>query len=110
MWSDDLQHEVIKFIGHFSTDGVKPRAEVLDCFLNGNCYWFAFILQERFKNEGAEIVIDYVWNHFGTRIMGRVYDITGDVTEGKYQWESWSTCQDDTHRNRIIKCCIFESE
>lgn len=47
-------------------------------FLNGCCYWFAFILQERF---GGNMMYEPVINHFIQEIGGRLYDASGDVTE-----------------------------
>lgn len=40
-------------------------------------------------------------HHFGTEIRGRVYDITGDVTE-KYKWVSWDSIPDDKERQKIL--------
>lgn len=74
-------------------------------FTNGCCYWFAYILFGRFIREGATIMYDEVANHFGTRIRGRVYDITGDVTDS-YKWETWESMTDELHRQRIIRDCI----
>ena len=76
--------------------------EVFSC---GCCYWFAIILYGRFIREGATIMYDEVENHFGTRIRGRVYDITGDVTDS-YKWETWESMTDELHRQRIIRDCI----
>lgn len=45
-------------------------------------------------------------NHFGTKICGRVYDITGDVTE-KYRWISWEKIDDPSLRERVTKDCIM---
>lgn len=66
------------------------------------------LLEERFREEyGAYIVVDYVANHFATRIGGaRVYDITGDVTEG-HTWEPWAACSDPALRQRITEDCIM---
>ena len=99
--------DVIMFIGRFMHDGINVRTEVVEAFTCGCCYWFAHILAARFGDEyGAEIVVDYVANHFGTRIRGRVYDITGDVTEG-HTWEPWDACDDDLLRKRITDDCIM---
>ena len=74
-------------------------------FTNGCCYWFAFILAERFFWE-ARIMYDQVANHFGTEIRGRVYDITGDVTES-YNWEPWDDVEDTMLKDRIKRDCIM---
>ena len=75
-------------------------------FTEGCCFWFALILYIRFSKYNAEIVHDRVFNHFGTRILGRVYDITGDITE-KYTWEVWRDIEDELEANRIIRDCIM---
>ena len=104
----EIVRDVLGFIGRFSTDGWGEREEVVDCFTRGCCYWFAFILKARFQEQyGAHIVVDYTANHFATRIAGgRVYDITGDVTEG-HTWEPWAMCSDVALRKRIIEDCIM---
>ena len=102
----DISPDVLMFIGRFSTDGKHTRQEVVECFTMGCCYWFAKILFLRFKQEGAEIMVDYVVNHFGCKIADRVYDITGDVTEA-YNWESWIHCRDEALMKRITEDCIM---
>lgn len=103
----DPMAEIVMFIGRFLTDGDHVRNEVVECFTMGCCYWFAYILAARFGAQyGAEIVIDYTVGHFGTRIRGRVYDITGDVTEG-HKWEPWAECPDPNQQQRIIEGCIM---
>lgn len=49
---------------------------------------------------------DEIENHFGTKVNGRVYDITGDVTF-KYEWKAWSDVDDELPRSRIIRDCIM---
>ena len=105
----DPSPEVLMFLGRFSTtgDGTGTRWEVVEAFTQGGCYWLAFILKSRFEHEfGAEIMVDYVANHFGCRIGGKVYDITGDATE-RYNWEPWSECKNEALRRRIIDGCIM---
>ncbi len=105
---DDPTPDVLMFIGRFSTDGHRERVQVVEAFTQGCCFWFARILEERFRDQyGAHIVVDYVANHFATRIGGdRVYDITGDVTEG-HTWEPWAACSDHLLRQRITDDCIM---
>ena len=104
--------DVLMFIGRFSTNsrGSAYRREVIECFTQGCCFWFAHILKARF-GEDAEIMADYVVGHFGTRIRGRVYDITGDVTDGyngvPYRWEPWEDLKDDELKSRIFRDCIM---
>lgn len=61
---------VLDFIGHFK--------EAQDTFLYGMCYWFAYILWGRF---GGTMMYEQVDNHFVQEIGGRLYDVSGDVTE-----------------------------
>lgn len=83
------------------------NSELVDVvFSNGCCYWFAWILYSRFFGDGAEIMYDQIANHFGTRINGIVYDITGDVTK-TYNWVTWASIDDESHKKRIIRDCIL---
>ena len=77
--------------------------EVFTC---GCSYWFAAVLFGRFIRDGATIMYDEVANHFGTRIKGKVYDITGDVTT-KYKWVPWESITDSSLRARIVRDCIM---
>lgn len=111
LWNEivekDEMPDVLMFIRRFSTDGHKARKDVLRCFLEGCCYWFAFILERRFCREYAtDIVVDYIVGHFGCRINGHVYDITGDVTN-QYKWEKWDDCDDSALKERITEQCIM---
>lgn len=102
-----IERDVLGFIGRFSMAGTgKPRQEVIEAFTCGCCFWFARILEERFVGLNPVIMTDYVENHFGTQIAGRVYDITGDVTEG-HKWEPWSECEDASLVRRITEYCIY---
>lgn len=106
-----MNNAVIQFIGEFSDKGKKEQ--VIDCFMNGCCYWFAHILVYRFYAFGRKkldpTVIMYApkENHFGARIEGRVYDITGDVTD-KYEWTSWTVYREKEPRQAelIDQGCI----
>jgi hypothetical protein len=48
---------------------------------------------------------DPIINHFAARIDGRLYDITGDVTD-KYSMIEWESFDDDLEKQRIIDYCI----
>lgn len=102
----DIQPDVLMFIGRFSHDHEGPLDEVQYKFLNGCCYWFAFILKTRFAEYDPEIMVDLVACHFACRIDGRVYDITGDVTDD-YDWQSWDEYDDEPHKKRISEYCIM---
>lgn len=94
-------NSVDKFIGRFHENETTS-----DTFQYGCCYWFAYILFRRFLTEEAKIMYDEVANHFGTRVYGKVYDITGDVT-GKYKWEPWDRLDDMLLKERITRDCIM---
>ena len=67
---------VLAFIDRFA----KGRPEVVECFTQGCCYWFALVLSARF---GGRIMYDQTVGHFGCELDGVVYDITG-VAKGKW--------------------------
>ena len=80
-----LAGDVHRFIERFTEHG--PQVE--RCFCHGCCYWFAWVLTERFP--GAEVVYDALSNHFAAQIGERVYDITGDVTDRALSpWQLWA--------------------
>jgi len=83
-------------------------------FLNGNCYWFAVILKERFKDYLPTIWYDAINNHFYTEIKGILYDAnplcayipsTPINYDSFYIWEDYKKF-DPTHAKRIEAQCI----
>lgn len=72
---------------------IKLFAGTEAIFTNGLCYWFAHILTNKF---GGEIVYDAIEGHFLSRILDRIWDVTGDVTDN--YWTSplvaWKTIQE----------------
>lgn len=101
--SEELKTEIMRFINHFTFNG--RFSEVIDSFTCGNCYWFAYILYERFADLYPEIVYDLVENHFATAIRGRVFDITGDVTD-QYTWVDWDKLDDPLLKEHVTRDCI----
>ena len=99
--------KVIEFINHFTFNG--KYKQVIESFTCGNCYWFAFILKERFAVSDAYIVYDDIANHFGCCIDMRVYDITGDITDD-YIWTDWDAMYeiDPIHYKRIFRDCVLQ--
>jgi len=97
-----MKNDVLKFINRF-TSGSK-KAAVEECFTQGCCFWFAYILQRRFH---GTIVYAQIDNHFGCLIWNHVYDITGDVTD-QYPWENWDILSqtDPLLYNRLIRDCV----
>lgn len=98
--------EVNKFLKRFHTSD-----DIDTVFTSRASYWFAYILYRRFIRDGAEIMYSDVNNHFGTRIRGKVYDITGDVTK-KYTWRQWLLLNlEADEKERIMRDYImFQSE
>ena len=99
------QDIILNFIKQFQDFG----PQVVNCFSNGMCYHFMCILRKRFGPFCTTPVYDEVANHFATKIDGRIYDITGDITDDpQYKWERWTTVQyrDWCHTERILRDCV----
>ena len=99
------QDVILNFIRQFQDFG----PQVVNCFSNGMCYQFMTILRKRFGPFCTTPVYDEVMNHFATQIDGRIYDITGDITDDpQYYWKRWTTvCAEDyRHANRIYRDCV----
>ena len=106
----DFPRDVLNFIKTFD--------ECRHNFLNGNCYWFAFILKERFFQEIPCVIMYHpVNNHFacGMWYNDRHYilDVTGVVDvqtnrRGENGWESWFTyqCNEPLGAKRVRRDCI----
>ena len=84
-----------------------------DVFLHGCCYWFAWILAERFKKEyGGTIVYEPVEGHF-LYIVNEpfaVYDIRGNVTglyAGKEVYNMLEVRQDSYYNGLMRDCRDF---
>lgn len=94
-------NEIYNFIARF-TDA-SPTQNITETFTNGCCYWFAFILCNRFPE--AKLMYDICQNHFVAKINNKLFDITGDVTE-KYDVIEWEKYDDELHKKRLIRDCI----
>lgn len=99
-----IHDEVLHFI-----DGFKAynKNAIETTFSEGYCYWFSFILKERFSG-----IIMYIpiYNHFCTKIGNVLYDIKGEITNEEYislaePWYIYST-YDKLEAGRIIRDCI----
>ena len=101
------RYEVISdFINQFKAYGPN----VIDCFSNGMCYYFAQILNSRF-GPSTKIVYDPIINHFAVEYDMRIYDITGDITDNsEYHWYDWDIYkhEDPLHTERICRDCILK--
>lgn len=95
------QDIILNFIKQFRDFG----PQVVDCFSNGMCYQFMTILRKRFGPFCTTPVYDETLNHFATEIDGRIYDITGDITDNQeYHWKRWTTVvAEDYRRSEIIR-------
>ncbi len=96
-------NEVEQFIDNFKSD-YKEEIELV--FTEGNCYYFAVILRERFNGTIYYLPID---NHFVCKIDADFYDITGKLTlsESPVNWEDLEQ-QDAAHYKRIVRDCIMK--
>ena len=106
MEQSNSRTDVIQFINRFTDNG--RRTEVIDAFTSGCCYWFARILRERFICYYPSIIVyAQIDNHFGCRIGGEVYDITGIVTNQR-SWEPWKdvVMSDENLASYIARDCI----
>lgn len=94
---------VLKFIEDFKR---FDKGQVTRTFTNGYCYWFAFILHNRFPD--SEIVYYHAGNHFACKIRGRIFDITGDITNKNLFFESWEEFKktEPLEALRVTRYCI----
>ena len=95
-----MKDEVIEFI---------LRRFPINCYwLNGNCYYFALILHERFPN--SAIYYDQIEGHFVTKIGDNYYDwhginIHAPQSEGLVKWDEYEQI-DSSHYHRIKRDVI----
>lgn len=105
---DIMESEILEFIEEFKKSNKK---ETEDLFLNGNCYYFAIILQERFNYCGIIMYIP-IYNHFCYKIFGNMYDITGKIEKEEYinLAEPWSLYKnkDIKEETSLIVDCIMK--
>lgn len=89
--------EIMKFISLFE--------KAKDIFLNGCCYWFAYILSERFA---GDIYYNPIDNHFAAKIGNGLYDASGEIDQDEFvTWESYRR-QEPIECARIVKQCILK--
>lgn len=101
---EDVQH----FIDEFKK---SHKEEIEDLFSNGYCYYFAHILDERFYKGGTIMYIP-VYNHFCYSIYGKLYDITGEITDQEKidlaePWDSYRR-HEPLESQRIFRDCILK--
>ena len=92
-----------RFIARFRGSETAPYIE--EQFMNGCCYWFAFVLYTRFS--GSKIMYSDHQNHFATKINGVLYDIRGAVSdpEDYVPWEDFKSI-DSSHTANLVRNCI----
>ena len=99
-----MENEIQEFIRGFKR---YDRSDVLiKTFLEGYCYYFAVILQERF---GGEILYEPIEGHFITKIGCSYYDIRGDVTNLYNASPNLLHKEDWMKRGNIVRGCILKS-
>ena len=94
------QNEIIKFICR--------RFPIDNNWMNGNCYYFALILKDRFN---GKIFYDVIDGHFVTQIDGINYDWLGVVSivdSGKHHYVDWEKFDeyDKLQKQSVIDGCI----
>ena len=90
-----MRKDVLHFIKQFES------AQKL--FMEGRCYWFAFILKERFD---GTILYNEIMNHWACLIDYKLYDATGQIdSKGFYRWPD-CVIEDNLLYQRLIDQCI----
>lgn len=97
------EEEILSFIKLFSNGNDETSIK----FTDGLCYWFAFILYERFKPV-AKLMYEPVFNHFVVRIGCDLYDITGNVTKRYPKVIEWKRFPYPDVKARIVRDCILK--
>ena len=104
--------EITTFIENFKRRGDYQKIE--DFFLNGCCYWFMRILDERFGDEGS-FLYDIKNNHFVYYFpeLDAIFDIRGYLgtpheLKNNTDYEYWDkyVYYDPIHYYRICRDCI----
>ena len=93
-----MKNEVLEFI---------QRRFKKDCnWIDGNCYYFAVILKDRFPE--GEILYDVIYGHFVFQYDNKYYDWTG-IHNPKgilVDWENFDE-YDYLLKKRIIRDCVL---
>lgn len=95
-----MQDEVLEFIN---------RRFQKDCnWLDGNCYYFALILKDRFPE--GRIWYNLVYGHFLFELGDKYYDFSGLLNPSMvYSAVPWDNMEvyDKLWKERIIRDCIM---
>ena len=102
-WDAGLKKEILAFIQKFHNEGT------IKTFTEGCCYWFAYILCERFRSYDVNTSLAYnqIKGHFAAIINGRFYDITGEIPSS-YEWDTWESFKqkEPMYAQTVIRDCI----
>lgn len=82
------------------------RRFAIDChWLDGNCYYFALILKDRFKS--GKIMYDVIKGHFIFLYDGKYYDWTGVIEPDGHlvEWDKMAE-YDILVKQRVIEGCL----
>lgn len=104
-----MNNQIFNFLTHFE--------KAKETFTSGCCYWFAFILAERFD---GKIFYNPKENHFACKIKVeddmfdfayKLYDINGAIRyiDDYIEFTKYKKI-DSTHYNRIIRDCVMMSK
>lgn len=93
-----MQDKVLEFIQRRFKDDCK--------WTDGNCYYFAIILKDRFPE--GKIYYDTIWGHFIFEYLGQFYDWTGIKNPDTYlvEWDKFDK-YDSLQKERIIRDTIL---
>lgn len=98
MDTNNANNEVLEFI---------QRRFKTDCkWTDGNCYYFAIILKDRFPE--GKIFYDVIWKHFIFQYQNQFYDWTGIKNPDTYlvEWDKFDE-YDSSERKRVVRDCIM---
>lgn len=93
-----MKTKILNFIKLFGED---------DRFINGLCYWFAYILKGRFPE--GEIWCDPIMNHFYFVYDDCAYDVNGVecLPASAIKWSDYED-YDKLDYQRVVKYCILK--
>lgn len=97
----NIEDEINEFSGR------RFPLDVWHSWINGNCYYFALILKDRFP--GGDIYYDTIYGHFVYKYGTKYYDWSGVYHPRKEDdlipWKSFKE-YDSTRYNRIVENCL----